>query len=188
MYSGKCTRCYTVKQQTLIDMSVRIIKNAAGPTVQYNDILWSTSCAKKLSHEFWHDSEVEDYGGLVGVKKVGNLQPPPPGSTPSCYGIRGGCGGGGSGDEVMPSSIRGKLQEWILKASSCSECMLLSERRSGSLSSSLVKVANSLGWFLVIRLRSAQINVSCSASTEFTFSIPERSVRTGPQRSVLDQQ
>lgn len=70
-----------------------------------------------------------------------------------------------------------KLQEWTLKASSCSECMLLSERRSGSLSSNLVKMADSLGWFLVMRLRRARISVSCRASTEFTFSMPERSER-----------
>lgn len=75
-----------------------------------------------------------------------------------------------------------KLQEWTLKASSCSECMLLSERRSGSLSSSLVKMADSLGWFLVMRLRRARISVSCRASTEFTFSMPERSGRRGSYR------
>lgn len=85
------------------------------------------------------------------------------------------CVGGGG---VCVSSTRRKLQEWTLKASSCSECMLLSERRSGSLSSSLVKMADSLGWFLVMRLRRARISVSCRASTEFTFSMPERSGRT----------
>ncbi|KAK0131429.1 hypothetical protein N1851_033881 [Merluccius polli] len=61
-------------------------------------------------------------------------------------------------------------KEWTLKASSCSECMLLRVRRSGSLSSSLVYTAVSLGgWFLAMRLRSARISVSCSASTEFTL-------------------
>lgn len=69
------------------------------------------------------------------------------------------------------------FQEWTLKASSCSECMLLSERRSGSLSSSLVKTAESLGWYLVMRPRRALISISCRASTEFTFSMPERSGR-----------
>lgn len=36
-------------------------------------------------------------------------------------------------------------QGWTLKARSCSECMLLRERRSGSFRSSLVKMAISLG-------------------------------------------
>lgn len=64
------------------------------------------------------------------------------------------------GEVEGASSILRKVQEWTLKASSCSECMLLSERRSGSLSSSLVKIADSLGWFLVMRLRRARISVS----------------------------
>lgn len=78
---------------------------------------------------------------------------------------------------LLSAQEMGNFQEWTLKASSCSECMLLSERRSGSLSSSLVKMADSLGWFLVMRLRRARISVSCRASTEFTFSMPERSER-----------
>lgn len=79
------------------------------------------------------------------------------------------------GWEVWPTGVRSRsryslchhhikyyrrLQEWTLKASSCSECMLLSERRSGSFRSSLVKMADSLGWFLVMRLRRARIRVS----------------------------
>lgn len=67
---------------------------------------------------------------------------------------------------------------WTLKARSCSECMLLSERNSGSLRSSLVKMALSFGWLCVMRLRKPRISDSCSASTDFAFSNPERSEET----------
>ena len=66
---------------------------------------------------------------------------------------------------------------WTLKAKSASECKLLSERRSGSLRSSLVKTAASLAWFFMIRPRSARMRLSCSASTEFMSSIPDRSAK-----------
>lgn len=79
-------------------------------------------------------------------------------------------------DGAPPAVVYGTwcgLQEWTLKANSCSECMLLRVRRSGSLSRSRVNTAVSLGaWFFVMRLRNARISVSCSAATEFTFSMP----------------
>lgn len=97
------------------------------------------------------------------------------GAAASAYSTAWGRTAAGAGARPGARSGCARVQEWTLKASSCSECMLLRERRSGSFSSSLVKMADSLGWFLVMRLRSARISVSCSASTEFTFSMPERS-------------
>lgn len=68
------------------------------------------------------------------------------------------------------------FQGCTLKESSSSECMLLSERSSGSLSSSLVKVVDeSSPWFCITRFRSARISLSCRASTAFRSWIPERS-------------
>ncbi len=70
-----------------------------------------------------------------------------------------------------------KPQASMRKESSFSECMLFSVRRSGSLSSSLVNLEASLGAFLLTRDRRARIKLSWSISTEFTFSMPERSVQ-----------
>lgn len=54
--------------------------------------------------------------------------------------------------------------------------MLLSERSSGSLSSSLVNVvADWSPWFCITRFLSARISLSCRASTDIRSWIPERS-------------
>lgn len=53
--------------------------------------------------------------------------------------------------------------------------MLFKERKSGSFKSSFVNIEASFGWFFVIKVLSARISISCNASTELTFSIPDRS-------------
>lgn len=53
--------------------------------------------------------------------------------------------------------------------------MLFKERKSGNFKRSFVKIEASFGWFFIIKVLSARISVSCSASTELTFSIPDRS-------------
>lgn len=53
--------------------------------------------------------------------------------------------------------------------------MLFKERKSGNFRRSFVKIEASLGWFFMIKVLNARISVSWSASTELTFSIPERS-------------
>lgn len=62
-----------------------------------------------------------------------------------------------------------------MKAKSSSECMLFKERKSGNFKRSFVKIEASFGWFFMIKVLNARISVSWSASTELTFSIPERS-------------
>lgn len=82
-------------------------------------------------------------------------------------------------------SKRFLVQGWTLKAKSASECRLLSERRSGSLRRSLVKTAASLAWFFMIRPRSARMRLSCSTSTEFMSSTPERSGQRRRERGQV---
>lgn len=87
--------------------------------------------------------------------------------------------GGGGQVQVEDGGVPQSLQGCTLNDSSSSECMLLSERSSGSFSSSLVKVvADSSPWFCATRFRRAQISWSCRASSESRSWIPERS---GPE-------
>lgn len=57
--------------------------------------------------------------------------------------------------------------------------MLFKERKSGNFKRSFVKIEASFGWFFIIKVLNARIRVSWSASTELTFSIPERSKEKG---------
>lgn len=59
--------------------------------------------------------------------------------------------------------------------------MLFKERRSGNFRRSFVKIEASFGWFFIIKVLSARMSVSCKASTELTFSIPDRSVESEEQ-------
>lgn len=60
--------------------------------------------------------------------------------------------------------------------------MLFKERKSGNFKRSFVKIEASFGWFFMIKVLNARISVSWSASTELTFSIPERSKEKGGGR------
>lgn len=77
-------------------------------------------------------------------------------------------------------------QGCTLKESSSSECMLLRDRSSGSLSSSLVKVvAASSPWFCIRSWRRARISLSCRASTAVRSCRPDRSATAGGRERKL---
>jgi hypothetical protein len=42
----------------------------------------------------------------------------------------------------------------------------------------------SFGWFFIIKVLSARMSVSCKASTELTFSIPDRSNESREERNM----
>lgn len=76
-----------------------------------------------------------------------------------------------------------KALGWTLKARSSSECMLFKERRSGNFRRSFVKIEASFGWFSLLRSLSGWRFLQ--ASTELTFSIPDRSAEASRDDSVI---